>query len=197
VSVPVPPGRDSVLPDETESSLTDTLGVAETSEVATPRYIYYRVYAGDGPIPLITPAPGDLDPFLGRIKAISVPPPHTVKVVKYSIAKVEDIKDRTSTSLFLTPYSQSPMDDTGMFTFFNRTGPGSTPQDPLALVANISDSERSALESRGRGGLASAAEPDPEIRYQTSKVATPRYSKRPSGRVNSSSPPTSHLCEFC
>ena len=35
------PSRDSesvMLPDETESSLTDTLGVAETSEAATPRY---------------------------------------------------------------------------------------------------------------------------------------------------------------
>ena len=37
------PGRDSVPeimmpPDETESSLTDTLGVAETSDLATPRY---------------------------------------------------------------------------------------------------------------------------------------------------------------
>jgi len=33
------PGRDSVAPpDETESSLTDILAVAETSEVATPRY---------------------------------------------------------------------------------------------------------------------------------------------------------------
>ena len=32
-------GRDSVtLPDETKSSLTDTVGVAGTSEVATPNY---------------------------------------------------------------------------------------------------------------------------------------------------------------
>ena len=32
------PGRDSVmLPDEIESSLTNSLGIAETSEVATPR----------------------------------------------------------------------------------------------------------------------------------------------------------------
>ena len=39
VSVPVLSGRDSVMvPDETRSSLTDILGVAETSEVATPRY---------------------------------------------------------------------------------------------------------------------------------------------------------------
>ena len=47
------------------------------------------------------------------------------------------------------------------------TGPGSTPQEPLALVAKMSDSERSALESDGRGGLASDAEPDTTIRYGT------------------------------
>ena len=48
---------------------------------------------------------------------------------------------------------------------------GSTPQEPLALVAKMSDSERSALESEGRDGLAHAEEPDtapPEIPYHTS-----------------------------
>ena len=89
----------------------------------------------------------------------------------YTIAKAEDIKDRTSTSLFLTPYSQSPMDDDGEVTILNRTGPGSTPQEPLALVAKMLDSERSDLESRRTYELASAAETDtmpPEIRYRTS-----------------------------
>ena len=40
----------------------------------------------------------------------------------------------------------------------------------LALVAKMSDSERSALESEGRDGLAHAEEPDtapPEIPYHT------------------------------
>ena len=130
--------------------------------------VYYRIYAEDGAIPSKTPAaPGN--PFLGRIKARSVPPPHTTNAVKRSIAKVENIKDRTSTSLFLTPYSQSPMGDACEVTIFNRTGPGSTPQEPLALVAKMSDSERSALESGGRGGLASAQAAEPlEIQYRTS-----------------------------
>jgi hypothetical protein len=86
---------------------------------------------------------------------------------------MEDIKDRTSTSLFLTPYSESPMPvaDTDKVTILNRTGPGSTPHDPLALVAKMSDSERSALKSGGRGGLASVAESDASplgIRYRMS-----------------------------
>jgi hypothetical protein len=62
------------------------------------------------------------------------------------------------------------MGDAEKVTIFNGTGPGSTPQEPLALVAKMSDSERSALESDGRRGLASGAEHDitsPEIRYRT------------------------------
>jgi hypothetical protein len=63
------------------------------------------------------------------------------------------------------------MDDADKVVILNGTGPGSTPQEPLALVAKMSDSERSALESEGRSGLASATEHDttsPEIQYRTS-----------------------------
>ena len=132
--------------------------------------VYYRIYAEDGAIPSKLPA-APSDPFIGRIKARSVPPPHTAKAVKHSIAKVENIKDRKSTSLFLTSYSQSPMGDDGKITILNRTGPGSTPQEPLAIVAKMSDSERNAFESEGRGGLANGAElhtMPPEIRYRMS-----------------------------
>ena len=136
--------------------------------------VYYRLYAEDGSIPSKTPAaPGD--PFLGRIKARLVPPPHTVKAVKRCIAKMENIKDRTSTTLFLTPYSQSPMVDDDKVTILSRTGPGSTPQEPLALVAKLSDSERSDLESEGRGGLANAAEPDAGIQYRKSIQHSPTF----------------------
>ena len=63
------------------------------------------------------------------------------------------------------------MSDTDRVNILNRTGPGSTPQEPLALVANMSDSERSELESGRNGGLANTAEPEttpPGIRYGTS-----------------------------
>ena len=183
-------GRDSVgQPDKNESSLTDTISIAEKSKVATTNYskrtpessgcppilicviplVYYQIYAEDGGIPSKTPVtPGN--PFVGRIKARSVPPPHTAKAVKRSIAKVENIKDRESTALFLTPYSQTPMDDAEKVTILNGAGPGSTPREPLALVAKMSDSERRALESEGRE-LVNAAEPDttfPEIQYRMS-----------------------------
>ena len=67
------------------------------------------------------------------------------------------------------------MDDADNDIILSRTGtdPGSTPQEPLELVAKISDSEKTAfkLVSEGRSGLASGAEYDttsPESRYGTS-----------------------------
>ena len=180
-----------------ESSLMDTQGVAGTSEVTTPNYstgtgtgkrpsgkfkfsshvsfvwillVYYRIYAEDGAIPSKTPTTGY--PFVGHIKARAVPPPHTAKAVKRRIAKVEDIKDPSSISLFLTPCSQSPMHDDDKVDILNCTGPGSTPQEPLALVAKMSDSDRSALESGERGGFASA-ELSVIRRHQRSDIVCP------------------------
>ena len=64
------------------------------------------------------------------------------------------------------------MDDEDKAIVLNRTGtgPGSTPQEPLALVAKMSDSERRALEFESKSGLTSAAEDDttsPEFKYRT------------------------------
>ena len=104
-----------------------------------------------------------------------MPPPRTVKSVKRSIAKVENIKDRECIALFLTPYSQTPMNDAEKVIILNGTGPGSTPQEPLALVAKMSASDRSALESDGRGELASAESDtmSPNIQYRTSIQHSP------------------------
>jgi hypothetical protein len=66
------------------------------------------------------------------------------------------------------------MADADKVLILNRTGPGSTPQEPLALVAKMSDSERSTLET----GRRSAVEPDatlPEIRYRKSIQHSPTF----------------------
>ena len=100
-----------------------------------------------------------------------MPPPHrdTAQAVKRTIAKVENIENRTNTSLFLTQYSQLPMSNT------DKIGSGSTPQEPLAFVASISDSERSVLGSGERSGVAAK---EPEIRYRTSYHNFPYFSYR-------------------
>ena len=128
--------------------------------------VYYRIYAEDGSIFSKTSFNPD-NPFIGRIVAKFVPPPHNAKAVKRSIAKVEKIKDRDSTTIFLTPYSKSSMDDADKFSSHDGAGPGCSADAPVALVAKMSDSERTTLESDGRGGLASTAKPRPGTRHCT------------------------------
>ena len=60
------------------------------------------------------------------------------------------------------------MGDAEEITIVNRTGLGSMPQEPLALVAKMSVSERSALESEDEPASAADSEPDTTIRYRTS-----------------------------
>ena len=70
------------------------------------------------------------------------------------------------------------MHDADKVSVLNNTGIGSTPQEPLALVAKMSGSERSALESERRDRLASAEDPDAtpqEIRYRTSIQHSPAF----------------------
>ena len=70
------------------------------------------------------------------------------------------------------------MHDADKVSVLNNTGIGSTPQEPLALVAKMSGSERSALLSERRDGLASAEDPDAtpqEIRYRTSIQRSPAF----------------------
>ena len=113
--------------------------------------VSYRIYAEDGAILSKTPFESGVL-FLGRIKVRSVPPPRTVKAVKG--------------------------DDTEKVAILNGTGRGSTPQEPLALVTKMPDSERSALESDGRVELVNAAEANTtplEIRYGTSLQHSPTF----------------------
>ena len=60
------------------------------------------------------------------------------------------------------------MGDADKVAILSRTNPGSTPQEALALVAKMSDSERSVFESGRRGRLAEDNTTSPEIRYRAS-----------------------------
>ena len=112
--------------------------------------VYYRVFFEDGAIPTLHPATSD-DPFLGRVLATSITPPHNVDSLKRCLAKHEDIDHRRKTiSIFLTRSSKSPMDDSSKINIVKRTGTGSTPRDALALVVKLPDTiaewgERPAL----------------------------------------------------
>jgi hypothetical protein len=158
----------ATLHDETESSFAETLSVAGTSieptAAAGPRYskrlftpvlmflsaqsseVYYRVYTEDGAIPSKA-STSTGDPFLGRVKALSVTPPHTILSVRRCLARFEKISDTMRTSLFLTPSSKYPIDETRKADVLGRTGLGFKPQEPLALVVLSLESELGNLES--------------------------------------------------
>ncbi|KAF7336231.1 hypothetical protein MVEN_02171000 [Mycena venus] len=78
----------------------------------SPRYVYYCVYAPDGPI-YSKRASDPSQPFIGRIKATSVPPPLIVASLKRTLAHAERIPDPLGlrTDLYRLSSDQIPMDD--------------------------------------------------------------------------------------
>lgn len=96
--------------------------------------VYYRVFAGDKPLACYMMTAGD--PFLGRIKARNVVPPHNASSIIRCLSRSEKINGSTS-SLFLTSSSQSSMDEYGKMSILQYDGPGSTPQEPLILRSNF------------------------------------------------------------
>jgi hypothetical protein len=98
--------------------------------------VYYRVYAQDGPIPSMHPVYSN-DPYLARILAEVVAPPHTAKSVKRCISNIENIEPEITTDLFLSVSNQAPMDDASHVSIIANPGPGCLPSEPMALVANV------------------------------------------------------------
>jgi hypothetical protein len=145
---------DTVI-DPTESPLADTVSVTESSveiaRLAGPRYgefkyylylsslkyqnpsVYYRVYAEDGAIETVNPVYSD-DPYLGRILARRVAPPHTASSLRRCLSNVENIGTDIQTSLFIATSSESPMDNSDRMSILAHTGPGYTANEPVALV---------------------------------------------------------------
>ena len=96
--------------------------------------VYYRTYAEDGAIPSKNPVYSD-DPYLGRIPATRITPPHTAINLKKCLSGAEDIDINITTSLFNSASSQTPMEDGGRVSILAYPGPGCTPHEPMALVA--------------------------------------------------------------
>ena len=106
--------------------------------------VYYRVYTEDFAIPSKVPVNPE-DPYLARIVAKSVAPPHTVSSLKRHLCKVEGITNHQDSSLFSTPLSQLAMDNSYRPSVLNDSGSWSTPQEPFALVAPLSESDRNTF----------------------------------------------------
>ncbi|KAJ7464078.1 hypothetical protein FB451DRAFT_1094605 [Mycena latifolia] len=99
-----------------------------------PRYIYYRVYTPDGAIP-VKSAFDPANPFVGRIAARSVPPPHTVSSLKRCFANAERLADQYA-ALYLNLADPTSMDNhTKVGILGAGILNGSTPETAYALVS--------------------------------------------------------------
>ncbi|KAJ7635452.1 hypothetical protein DFH06DRAFT_1003427, partial [Mycena polygramma] len=95
--------------------------------------VYYRVYTGDGAIPSKS-AFDPTNPFIGRITARSVPPPHIVGSLKRCVAGTEQISE-DSTRLYLNQSARSPLDSSTKVTIRGvGNDPGKTLETAFALI---------------------------------------------------------------
>jgi hypothetical protein len=107
----------------------------------------------DGAIPLPHPVSSD-SPYLGRILAKTVAPPHTGNNIKQCLllnAEYTGAND-ASTSLFVSPLSTTPLNDTDHVLILEHPGPGGTQEQPMALVINVSGVSRSLFKSKKSKG---------------------------------------------
>ena len=94
--------------------------------------MYYQLYADD----YIKPSKVAIDPeepFLGRIRADSVAPPHSPASIKRCISRVERTPALTHADLFANISCKTPLKE-GHISILHADGPGLSPNEPMAIV---------------------------------------------------------------
>ena len=107
--------------------------------------VYYRLYTKGGPLESINPIYSD-DGFISRILSTSVRPPHTVTSIKRYLCKIEDLASEKCT-LYQSLSGKTALEDSTRLSLRGTPGPGSSVDDPMALVSineRQSQVERSA-----------------------------------------------------
>ncbi|KAJ7732833.1 hypothetical protein B0H16DRAFT_173137 [Mycena metata] len=135
--IPLHPDGSSPPPykgqDDSGSHRSGSDSVLSSKKPASgPRYVYYRVYTPDG---MLACKKHDQSLFVGRIKATSVPPPHTVASLKRALVQAEELPDPDGdlTRLFETTDAGTEMVPSAHVNIMNESL-GATPQIPVALV---------------------------------------------------------------
>jgi hypothetical protein len=97
-----------------------------------------------------------------------VAPPHIAISLKHCLFSIENIDDKTAASLFISALSQTPLDDTDRLSILATPGPGWLPNEPMALVVNLSESYRGPLDERKPEAVLLPTQEGPttlEVRY--------------------------------
>ncbi|KAJ7753540.1 hypothetical protein B0H16DRAFT_769498 [Mycena metata] len=131
------------------SSQVEALRAQAPSGTRPPVYVYYRVYAPDGAIPSKT-ATDVNNPFVGRIRAKSVPPPLNVASLKRTLAHAEGLPDPLGlrSALYRFSLDQTPMDEAEKISdSLLGTGNLFTPENALTLVYvyDLTDQEKEGV----------------------------------------------------
>jgi len=152
------------LPPPQTNSVDDNNAYTKPQSSQSARYVYYRIYTQD--IWVVSNQSASCDkPYVGRIKATWVPPPRTAYWLKRAVCKIENITDYASASLFITNSSPSPISDTEPVSIFLDGGPGSSPNEPISLVVEVtSDEEMGRLN-----GVTAPDAPDSEASSSASR----------------------------
>jgi len=102
-----------------------------------PSYLYYRLFTKNIAVPSEQPA-SPRNVYVGRVRSDSIAPPQTVLLIKRRICTIECIKDCfTSSTLFCSRESKSPMDDGERVSILTPGSSGSDPKKPMELVVDI------------------------------------------------------------
>jgi hypothetical protein len=89
---------------------------------------------------------------MGRVASRLVPPPHTAASIKRFLSKQENIPDYHCTNLYSTISSPSALEDQKHVSVMTADGPGSSLQQPMALVISEpqTQKERKKVEAEER-----------------------------------------------
>ena len=99
--------------------------------------VYYCLYTKDGPIKSQHPVYStDREPFIGRTLAKFVAPPHTTASLKRHLCHIEGFSSSLADTakLFVPLSCLTAKDDSARLSLVGSSGPGLSPQEPMALV---------------------------------------------------------------
>ena len=94
--------------------------------------MYYLLYADDDEMPSKVAIDPE-EPSLGRVRADSVPPPHTPASIKRCISRVEGTPALAHADLFANISCDTPLKE-GHISILRTDGPGLNPNEPMAIV---------------------------------------------------------------
>jgi hypothetical protein len=94
--------------------------------------VYYQIFKKHRAITLKHPA-HPTDPHVGCISVNIIPPPHTAASIMRCISKAESLDLSNGSQLFPSILSETPFSE-GHVSILTSDYPGSTPEDPMAVV---------------------------------------------------------------